>query len=67
MYPATFLVTSYVGRLGKSSFGMYHEMVDANNELEIYAKAEAVLVWADISAAKSRPIPDWFRSVIQDK
>jgi acyl-CoA thioester hydrolase len=65
VYPATFIVTSYVGKLGKSSFGMYHEMVNANNKSEIYAEAEAVLVWADISAAKSRPVPDWFRQIIQ--
>jgi acyl-CoA thioesterase FadM len=44
---------------------MYHEMVNANNKSEIFAEAEAVLVWADISAAKSRPVPVWFRQIIQ--
>ena len=65
VYPATFIVTSYVGKLGKSSFGMYHEMVNANTKSEIYAEAEEILVWADISAAKSRPVPVWLRQIIQ--
>ena len=65
VYPATFIVTSYGGKLGKSSFGMYHEMVNTNNKSEIYAEAEAILVWADISAAKSRPVPVWLRQIIQ--
>ena len=65
VYPATFIVTSYVGKLGKSSFGMYHEMVNANDKSEIFAEAEAILVWADILAAESRPVPVWFRQIIQ--
>lgn len=65
IYPVTFLVTSYVGRLGKSSFVMNHQLTNFKDESEIYAEAEAVLVWADINAGKSRPVPNWFRKVIQ--
>tara|TARA_B110000483_G_C18203260_1_gene546312 strand:- start:3821 stop:4243 length:423 start_codon:yes stop_codon:yes gene_type:complete len=65
VYPATFSVTSYVGRLSRSSFGMYHQLVNYSDESEVFAEAEAILVWADISLGKSRPVPDWFRAVIQ--
>ena len=65
VYPATFMVTSYVGKLGRSSFVMYHQLTNCMEDSEIYAEAEAVLVWADIAAGKSRPLPDWFRAVIQ--
>ena len=65
VYPATFSVTSYVGRLSRSSFVMYHQLVNYSDESEVFAEAEAILVWADISLGKSRPVPDWFRAVIQ--
>ena len=65
VYPVTFFVTSYVGGLGNSSFGMYHQLINVNDESEIYAEAQAILVWADITVGKSRPVPAWFRSVIQ--
>ena len=65
VYPATFSVTSYVGRLSKSSFAMYHQLFNCSDGSEVFAEAEAVLVWADIVAGKSRPVPDWFRAVIQ--
>ena len=44
---------------------MYHQLVNYSDESEVFAEAEAILVWADISLGKSRPVPDWFRAVIQ--
>jgi acyl-CoA thioester hydrolase len=65
LYPTTFGLTSYVGKLGRSSFTMYHQLFNLHDESEVFAEAEATLVWADILAGKSRPIPNWLRLVIQ--
>lgn len=65
VYPAAFSVTSYVGRLSRSSFAIYHQLINCCDESEIFAEAEAIMVWADISVGKSKQVPDWFRAVIQ--
>jgi acyl-CoA thioesterase FadM len=44
---------------------MYHQLFNLHDESEVFAEAEAILVWADILAGKSRPIPNWLRLVIQ--
>lgn len=61
VYPAEIEVTTYVGKAGRSSFGMFHEMYLAADPAVLFAQAEAVMVWIDISAGKSRPLPDWMR------
>ena len=61
VYPAEIEVTTYVGKAGRSSFGMFHEMYLAGDPAVLFAQAEAVMVWIDISAGKSRPLPDWMR------
>jgi acyl-CoA thioester hydrolase len=67
VYPARFIMTTYVGDLGRSSFKMHHQMMDADDTTVIYAEADAVLVWADIGEGKSRPVPGWLRAIIQDR
>jgi acyl-CoA thioester hydrolase len=61
IYPADIEVTTYVGAPGRSSFRMFHEMYLAGDPGTLFAQAEAVMVWIDISEGKSRPLPDWFR------
>lgn len=65
VYPLELDITTYVGKPGNSSFFMWHEMVNANDPAELFAQAEAVLVWIDIAAGKPRPMPDWMRTLIQ--
>ena len=40
---------------------MFHEMFLAGDPSVLFAQAEAVMVWIDISQGKSRPLPDWMR------
>ena len=61
IYPADIEVTTYVGNPGGSSFGMFHEMFLAGDPSVMFAQAEAVMVWIDISQGRSRPLPDWMR------
>jgi acyl-CoA thioester hydrolase len=65
IYPLELEITTYVGKPGHSSFRMWHELYNANDPKERFAEAEAVLVWIDIAAGRSRPMPDWMRNEIQ--
>ena len=65
IYPLDFEITTYIGRPGKSSFLMWHELYNAEDRTERYAEAEAKMVWIDISASRSRPMPDWLRAKLQ--
>jgi len=65
IYPLELEITSYVGKPGNSSFCMWHELYNASDPNERFAEAEAVLVWIDIAAGRSRPMPDWMRNQLQ--
>jgi len=61
IYPADLEITTYVGKPGRSSFMMFHEMSLAGDPATLYAEAGAVMVWIGIGDGKSRPLPDWIR------
>ncbi|HWA14009.1 MAG TPA: thioesterase family protein [Burkholderiales bacterium] len=61
VYPVDIEVTTYVGKPGRSSFRMFHEMARADDPATLFAEAEAVMVWIDISEGRSRPLPEWVR------
>jgi acyl-CoA thioester hydrolase len=61
IYPADLEITTYVGKAGRSSFMMFHEMVLAGDPATLYAEAWAAMVWIGIGDGRSRPLPDWIR------
>lgn len=65
VYPVEFELTTYVGRPGRSSFVMWHELARADNPSERFAQCEAAMVWIDIAEGRSRPLPDWLRELLQ--
>jgi acyl-CoA thioester hydrolase len=65
IYPLELEITTYVGKPGHSSFRLWHEMYNADDPKERFAESEAVMVWIDIAAGRSRPMPDWMRKVVQ--
>jgi acyl-CoA thioester hydrolase len=65
VYPVTFGVSTYCGKLGNKSFVMYHELFDQANSSCVFAQAHAAMVWIDVSDGTSRPIPDWMRNILQ--
>ncbi|MFN0041176.1 MAG: acyl-CoA thioesterase [Burkholderiales bacterium] len=67
VYPVDFEVTTWVGKPGRSSFGMWHRMTRADDPSVIFAEADAVMVWIAMADGKSRPLPDWVRSELTVK
>lgn len=65
IYPVELEVTTYVGRPGRSSFAMWHELYRADLPAERYAECEAAMVWIDIADGRSRPLPGWVRQILQ--
>jgi acyl-CoA thioester hydrolase len=61
VYPVDIEVTTYVGKPGRSTFMMFHEMFRAGEPSKLYAEAYAVMVWIDVSQGKSRILPEWMR------
>jgi acyl-CoA thioester hydrolase len=65
VYPVEFELTTWIGQPGRSSFRIWNELYRAGNPAERYAEAEAAMVWINISDGRSRPLPDWMRSLLQ--
>ena len=65
VYPVDIEVTTYIGKPGRSSFAMFHEMYRAGDPATLYAEAHAVMVWIDIAQGKSRPLPEWMRRELE--
>jgi acyl-CoA thioester hydrolase len=61
VYPAALDVTLVASSPRRSTFSLFSEMRDAADAERVYARAEAVMVWIDLAAGKSRPLPDWVR------
>jgi acyl-CoA thioester hydrolase len=61
VYPADIEITTYVGKPGRSSFMMCHEMYRVGEPEALFADAFAVMVWIDLAEGKSRPLPDFLR------
>lgn len=56
-YPGDVLVRTYVGAIGRSSFDTYHELLRVGDET-IHANGGATVVWADLGAQRSVPLPE---------
>ena len=67
-YPGQIEVKTYVGPPGRSSFEMTHEIraigPDGQAGEILNATGGAKIVWADIQAEKSVPLPDFVRSAL---
>ena len=66
-YPGEIEVSTLVGPPGRSSFEMTHQirLVDPNGEAgALHAEGGAKVVWVDILAEKSIPLPDGIRDLL---
>lgn len=61
-YPGEVLVRTYVGAVGRSSIDTYHEMLRAGGDETVHANGGATIVWADLAAQRSMPLPDALRA-----
>jgi acyl-CoA thioester hydrolase len=60
-YPGTVLAKHYVANVGRSSFDTYITLERTDDQGVVYANGGATVVWIDLEAQKSRPVPDWLR------
>lgn len=65
LYPEDVVIELRTGRVGNSSFVLAHTMRSATDPSVVYATGEAVLVWIDIAAGTSRPLPDRIRALLR--
>jgi acyl-CoA thioester hydrolase len=63
VYPADLAISILASNARNSSFVLGSEITDRADG-RIYATGEAVMVWVDLKAGKSRPLPDWLRDII---
>jgi len=63
-YPGNLLVRTYVTPPGRSSFEAWHEMMRTDQPDIICATGGATVVWADMQAEKSVPLPQFMRDVL---
>jgi acyl-CoA thioesterase FadM len=52
------------GDTRRSAFILHSEIRDERAPQRVYARAEATMVWIDIKHGKSRPLPDWVKSLL---
>ena len=64
-YPGTARIELRLERLGNSSLHLLHEVRNALQPEQIFARGKTVLVWVDPSVGKSTPIPEFIRSSLQ--
>jgi acyl-CoA thioester hydrolase len=64
VYPADLEVTVRAGAARRSTFTLFSEIREAGDPACVYATAEAVMVWIDLAAGKSRALPESIRALI---
>ena len=62
VYPVELDVTLLACAPGRSTFTLYSEIRAAGEPQRVFARAEAVMVWIDIAAGRSRSLPDWIKA-----
>ena len=64
VYPAELEVTLVAGAPRRSTFSLHSEIREHGDPRRVYARAEALMVWIDLKAGKSRPLPRWMRALL---
>jgi acyl-CoA thioester hydrolase len=64
VYPADLEVTLHAGQARRSTFTLWSEIRDAADAARVYARAEAVMVWIDLAAGKSRSLPGPLKTLL---
>jgi acyl-CoA thioester hydrolase len=63
-YPGTVLAKMFVSDPGRSTFETWCTLERAENPGPIYAAGGATTIWIDFPQQKSKPLPDWLRSIV---
>lgn len=60
-YPGQVRMKTFVSNVGRSSFDTWVIMEPADQAGAVYANGGATVVWIDMTAQKSAPLPPWLR------
>ena len=63
-YPATVIINSYVGEIGRSSFMLHYELSTVADPDTLYSEGYSKVVWMDHTSGRSVPLPTAIRSRI---
>lgn len=63
-YPATVIIKSYVGEIGRSSFMIWYEVSTTDNPDQLCSEGYSKVVWMDHQTGRSVPLPEIIRNAI---
>lgn len=63
-YPATMIVKSFVGEIGRSSFMVHYELATTDAPDTLCSEGYSKVVWMDHKTGRSVPLPDKVRNNI---
>ncbi|UTW03165.1 acyl-CoA thioesterase [Amphritea atlantica] len=63
-YPATMIIKSYVGEIGRSSFMVWYELSTTDNPDQLCSEGYSKVVWMDHQTGRSVPLPETIRTAI---
>lgn len=63
-YPATVIIKSYVGEIGRSSFMIWYEVSTTDNPDQLCSEGYSKVVWMDHQTGRSVPLPEMIRHAI---
>lgn len=63
-YPATVIIKSYVGEIGRSSFMIWYEVSTTDNPDQLCSWGYSKVVWMDHQTGRSVPLPEMIRHAI---
>lgn len=63
-YPATVIIKSYVGEIGRSSFMVWYEVSTTDSPDQLCSEGYSKVVWMDHQTGRSVPLPEMIRHAI---
>ena len=64
-YPGEVRIKTFVSNPGRSSFDTWVTMERTDDPGTVYATGGATIVWVDMVAHKSAPLPEWLRRAVE--
>ena len=64
-YPGEVRIKTFVSNPGRSSFDTWVTMERTDDPGTVYATGGATIVWVDMAAHKSAPLPEWLRRAVE--
>jgi len=63
-FPGELRLRHYVANPGRTSLDTFVTVERTDEPGQLYAEGGARMVWTDYTERKSKPLPDWFRTIV---